>query len=308
MSKTDKLTTGPLGFKMPDKLAQAADAALKKVPKSIKDHFKTTVHDDAGKPIAVDGYCRRAMEVKAMDFNDGERAEVSTITSSVVDHDREVVIPRGLDFEPIQKSPGRVALAHNYKIPCVGHCMWIKLDSGSDGEVWKAKTRYAPRPDGFPADQEWLPETAWFYVKEGLLGSKSIGFIPMACHNPTPDDLRANPDWADAYYIIDEAIVLEYSVCAIGANPDSLVEGTSKIQKRGIKTKSLTDALGLVIPDAEGAVEDEKKTLPPIVKSFIHPDTIRQAAERKAMAGMCNVAKNITDGLADRLAKEMGRV
>jgi len=255
-------TIGPLGFPMSDAMAKAADEALKHIPAELRDRVKTRVTDADGNKIEVAGYIRRSMNVKGMDFNDDERADVSVITSGSVDRDSEVVLPKGLDFDQFRKGPA-VQLCHNYTLPSIARCLWIKQDTLGDGsDAWKAKSAYTKRPSDFPEGQEWLPETTWFYVREKLLNGKSIGFIPTNMRAITPDDLRANPDYADAYCIIDKALVLEYSVCPIGANPDALVEGTSKMMAKGLKTKSLMDALGIIIPDAMPSAEDvTKKTL-----------------------------------------------
>lgn len=306
---TKTTNNGPLGFPMPDLLAKAADEALKNIPKDVRERCKTTVTGADGKRIQVGGYLRREMAVKGMDFNDGERAEVSTITSAAVDHDSEVVQASGLDFDLIRQSPGRVALSHNYGIPCVGHCMWLKKSTTSDGlEAWKAKTKYSPRPEGYPKEQEWLPETTWFYVREGLLGSKSIGFIPTEIREVTPDDIRANPEWADAWCVIEKGTVLEYSVCAIGANPDALVEGAAKMRAKGISSKALTDALGLIIP---GVDEPETKApAPPIIeiKAFVKPETIQKAVEAEVEKSLAGLADRVKEQLVDRVYREMGRV
>lgn len=306
MSKTT--TIGPLGFPMADKLAKAADEAMKQIPKELRDRIKTRVSDADGNVIEVAGYVRRAMTVKGMDFNDDERADVSVITSGSVDRDSEVVLPKGLNFDQFRSSPA-IQLCHNYALPSVARCLWIKMDTLGDGsDAWKAKSAYTKRPSDFPEGQEWLPETTWFYVREKLLNGKSIGFIPQNMRAVTPDDVRANPDWADAYCVIDKAMVLEYSVCPIGSNPDALVEGTSKMMAKGMKTKSLMDALGIIIPENAPTTEAATKKTPTEIKAFVHPETIQKAVNAELMKNLDGLSDRVKEQFVDRIYREMGKV
>lgn len=324
-SKAYGSAIGPFGFPMPDKLAKAADEALQAVPKDVREKFKTTVRDAAGQKHAVEGYMRLETVAKAMDFVDGERSDVSVITSDSVDRDSEVVLPSGLDFTQFQRNPV-VTLCHNYQAFPVGKCLWVKKGTmGNGGDCWKAKTQYMPRPAEFPVDEEWLPDTTWAYVRDGYLPGKSIGFIPLSFRDVTPDDVRANPDYADAHWIIDHAIVLEYAVVPVQANPDALVEAVAKMKAKGIVSKGLTDALGIVIPDAmpnadqieatailkdidDGLKKVVKKTEPVIIKTIINAESVQKAATRQAMAALSGMEKKVSDQLMDRIYQKMGKV
>lgn len=315
--------TSILGFPVPDKIAKTIEDAHKALPSDVRDLFHASIKDASGTQHSIDGYCRKVMTPKSVDFNDGERADVSVITSDAVDADREIVAPEGLDWSIFQKSPA-VALDHNYTIPRVGKCLWIKTATLDDGATaWKAKTAFTPRPSDYPSDQEWLPETAWFYVREGCLPAKSIGFIPMSIKSITADDIRQNPKMKDAKYVINKAMVLEYSVCMLGANPDSLVEACGKMKAKGIQSKSLTDALGIIIPDeivvtktvetpiiVETKIEPEPVVEKKVIKSFVSPETLLKSAERIALNRMGDpkIAKRIQDSIIDRLDKAMGKV
>jgi hypothetical protein len=313
MSKA-KTATGPFGFPMPDKLAKAAEEALKRVPKDVRDRFKTTVTQADGKKQTVDGYARRTVETKAMDFVDGEHADVSVITSDSVDRDREVVVARGLDFSQFQKNPV-VTFAHSYYCLPVGKCLWVKMEQlAGGGECWKAKTKYTARPgaDLLPEGSEWFPDIVWHYIREGELRGKSIGFIPMEYHDPTPDEVRANPNWADAKWgIIGEAMVLEYAVAPVQANPDALVESVAKMKAKGFSSKTLTDALGLVIPEDVPAVADLSTKEMPITKTvlpFVAPETIKLATERAAQQALQSVSAKVSEQLLDGIYRKMGKV
>lgn len=314
-----KLNNSLLGFPIPEKIVGEVDAAMKGIPKEVRDHFKSTVTDDSGASHNVEGYARRIMATKAMDFVDNERADISVVSSDSVDADKEIVAPGGLDWSQFLKSPS-VSLSHNYKIPRVGKCQWVKrqmLDGGED--AWKAKTQYIARPLDFPAGQEWIPETTWFYVREMCLPAKSIGFIPMGMRPVTKEDERSNPDSARAKYVITKALVMEYSVCNLPVNPDSFVEAVGKMRAKGIVDRALLDAMGFVIPEAtaktiESSEEIEvEPAVAPILPS-ISDDVIRAHVERQAKSiidGM-DLSKTIADAfksrLDDELSRAMGRV
>lgn len=304
---------GPFGFPMPDKLAKAADEALKKLPKEVRERFKTTVIDANGNRVQVEGYARRMTETKAMDFRDGEHADISVITSDTVDRDKEVVLPRGLDFSQFLKNPV-VTFCHNYSTLPVGKCLWVKMESISDGDCWKAKTLYTPRPNEalLPKEKEFLPDIVWHYVREGFMPGKSIGFIPLSYRDFTPDEIRANPKWADATWgVVPEALILEYAVCPVQANPDALVENVAKMRAKGITSKSMTDALGLIVPEVIPPMAEEaipKQIEEPEIKSFVRPETIRDAAQRRALASLKGLPSKVESRIVDRLHREMGKV
>lgn len=308
------ISTGPLGFPMPSKVAFEAESALKTLPKEIRERFSQNVTDADGKEVTVEGYCRRTMATKDTGFNDDERSEVSTITTDEADKDREVVMPGGLDFNIFLKRP-IVALSHNYKLPSIGKNVWIKRsnDGGKDG--WKAKTVYTPRPEKLAKDAEWLPESTWFYVREGLLPGKSIGFIPMDGRAVTKSDIDARPSWKNADFIITKGIVLEYSVCLMGANPDSIVEAYGKMASKGVSTKSLCDAFGLLIP---GSVQDEPESEE--AKEVDEPVTVVPVVDQKAVQECrdreirsifedlkTTIEASVRDRVEDGIARILGR-
>lgn len=317
-----KLNNSLLGFPIPEKIVGEVDAAMKGIPKDIREHFKTTVTGADGNKTAIEGYGRATVGNKQMEIVDGERCDVSVITSDSVDRDGEVVLASGLDFSQFQRNPV-VTLCHNYQTLPIGKCLWVKkTPMAAGGDCWKAKTQYMPRPDTKSEGEEWIPDTVWAFVRDGYMPGKSIGFIPMSFRDVTPDDIRANPDYADAWGIIDKAMILEYAVCPVQANPDALVEAVGKMRAKGIVCKALVDAMGMVIPDAVAkAVESVTdyamnvySSPPPEIIPTISDDVIRAHVERQAKSiidGM-DLSKTIADAfksrLDDELARAMGRV
>src|SRR6266436_6745995 len=92
---------GPLGFPMLDKQAFALDALLKTLP-------------------AEDRTLARVVTAKApSELLDGERADVSWITTEAIDQDKEIVLSRGMNDGNFKANP-IVTLQHCYHMPPVG--------------------------------------------------------------------------------------------------------------------------------------------------------------------------------------------
>lgn len=245
-------TEGPLGFPMPSALAKLAEKAIKDMPKELRDEFSTVI--DGQK---VEGFCRSYAQPKGMDFNDAEQSDVSIITSEALDHDDEVVMAGGLDFSTFFQKNMVVPLCHNYKALPVGRGLWVAKTKTDSGSAYKAKTRYTPRPETHPKELEWFPSTVYQFVKCGDLCGKSIGYIPTSFHRPTRDEIGKNPTWKDATRIVDGGMVLEYSVCPIGVNPEALVESVGKMRAKGMMVgKEFFDAMGVVIPEQPTSVQE----------------------------------------------------
>lgn len=243
---------GPLGFPMHSAISRVVESAMKSQPAELRSHFRTSVSGTDGKSQVVDGYCRRMVNIKGNDFVDAEHADVSIVTSESIDRDNEVVMSSGLDWKQFNSNPV-VPFAHDYTTFPVGRCLWVAQTQLSNGTAaWKAKTRYTPRPpaDLHPAEAPWLPDTVWHFVRVGDLRGKSIGFIPMSMRNPTAVELERNPALADTWGMIDSAIILEYSPCAVPANGTALVESVAKAKSAGFDVApDFCRVLSIVVPD-----------------------------------------------------------
>jgi hypothetical protein len=98
----------------------------------------------------------------------------------------------------------------------------------------KAKTVYPPRPDSWPLDEKgqpspWPPDKVLSLIQVGMLQGKSIGFQVLKGHHPDSKECDKNAwDPDRVCYVIDEWLLLEYAVCYLPCNPDTLVEAVSK--------------------------------------------------------------------------------
>ena len=62
-----------------------------------------------------------------------------------------------------------------------------------------------------------------------MLQGKSIGFQVLKGHHPDSKECQKNGWDPNAVgYVIDEWLLLEYAVCYLPCNPDTLVEAVSK--------------------------------------------------------------------------------
>lgn len=216
-------TEGPLGFPMLDEDARELDDLLDKQPDGSEWEYRRAFQSKASTEIVT-----------------GERADISVITSDVLDRDREVVIPTGVNLGQFRKNPV-VTFAHRYDDLPVGRAAWIRTDRAAN--TIRAKTLYSTRPVEWQGD--WFVDAVWHLVQAGDLRGKSIGFLPLEGRSPTPDDLKARPELADARFIFSKVLLLEYAIAPVQSNQEALVEVVSK----GLVDKKTLAALGLEVPE-----------------------------------------------------------
>lgn len=158
---------------------------------------------------------RRKADVPDSELVTGEKADISMVSTESVDRQGDVVIARGMDRSMFEKNPV-VMYAHNYDDVVIGRCAWIvPVQNGL-----KAKTIYS--------DATEKARSVWACVKEGILKGKSIGFLALNERLATKDECAKHPEWKSAVKIIDQSLLLEYSVAPIPVNQDALVLAVAK--------------------------------------------------------------------------------
>jgi hypothetical protein len=208
-------TEGPLGLPMKGKQAKTLEQILKAVPQEDRQLI-------------------RLVTAKApAELLEGERADVSWITTESVDRDKEIVVAKGMNDSQFAPNP-LVTMMHSYCQPPIGRSLWRKRAKDSVAGI-KAKTQYPAKPDDWTSDC-WPPDTAFALVKAGLMQGKSIGFIRLKSHVPSSSEIGQKPALANVSRIIDEWLLLEYACTFLPTNQDALVESVSKS--------------GIVLPDA----------------------------------------------------------
>lgn len=207
--KTYGSTEGPLGIPMQDRQAFQLEAIIKQLPKEDQ----TLKHLVTNKAPA--------------ELLEGERSDVSWISTEEIDRDKEIVVAKGMNDASFKLNPV-VTLQHCYYMPPVGRSLWRKKTKDGPLSGIKAKTHYPPRPEDWPENQDWGPDTTFSLIKAKMLNGKSIGFITLKKHTPTQQEINANPELAQVHNIIDEWLLLEYACCYLPCNQSAIVEAVSK--------------------------------------------------------------------------------
>ena len=195
-------TAGPLGLPMKDRQAQFLESVIKTLPTEDREVKRITT------------------AMAPAELLDGERADVSWISTEEIDRDREIVSARGMNDTQFRMNP-IVTLQHAYGIPPIGKSLWRKKDKNGALRGIKAKTVYPARPDDWPADY-WGPDEVFTLVQTGLMNGKSIGFLRLKSHAPSSHEIAAVPELAGVTRIIDQWLLLEYACVFLPCNLDRL--------------------------------------------------------------------------------------
>jgi hypothetical protein len=266
--------------------------------------------DEAARPASAPGVVRKAFVPEETNFTPGETSDVSWITTDVVDHEGDVVVAAGIDYQSVFMKTRVVMAVHDYQRWPVGTCDWIKMASGR-GAKGKftglvAKTQYDEDPDA---------QRLFGMVKRGLVRGKSIGFRPPEDVRPgewgppTSHELRARPDWAGAKRVIRRAVMLEYSVVPVPMNQEALVLAVSK----GLELPSYLRAMiGPMAPAARPSRGDDPDVAAPST-ALAGPPRHRTLAEvEKALVAAVGrrldpeaIARRVAEGV---IAKVTGQV
>lgn len=213
------------------------------------EHREIEYKTDGEKHISF-GIC------KATEIDDEERTVVAVISTGVIDRDSEILTPKGARTENFEKNPV-IPWSHNTFDPPIGKALWIKV--GTKKILAKVKFAMTDRA-----------EEVWQLFKGKFLRAFSVGFIPLKGHRPTPEEIKKNPDLADARFIFDEWELLEFSPVVVPANPEALA---TAVKNKSIKiSKALRKELN-VEEIAEETPENEEEVLIP-VSAFKKPEKI----------------------------------
>ncbi len=144
-----------------------------------------------------------------------DNSAIAWISTDAIDRDKEVMLPKGVNTENFYKNPV-VLWAHDYSGTPVGKTQWVKQGR----KYIKAKWEWADTEKAQEIKQLW---------EGGFLNAVSVGFIVSKSHEPTPDDIKKNPDWAEVRLVIDEWELLEFSIVPVPANPAALVAAVKEL-------------------------------------------------------------------------------
>lgn len=229
------------------------------LPVGVKNSVLAYAREEGINDIDELNVKRRGTGGGKQELEEGERAEITYITSRRLDRDNEIVVPGGGIVTQFKQAP-QVLWGHNYSLPPIGHDQWIEKDEFG----WKAKTVYVETQD--PS----LANVVWDTVKHGSLKTTSIGFIPLqsvvAGHADWDKVVRRlQRDWkeftddvvAATRRIITKWLLLEHSKVSVPANIDAATLAVAK--QAGADSMILHD-LGW---DALQPKPEEKEEQPP---------------------------------------------
>lgn len=192
-------TEGPFGLPMTD--AQA---------RRLEDRIKSLPRDEA--------FAFRRRDLRSGAETDG-RCDVSWITEESPDRIGDVVRAAGMDDSHFALNP-LVTLNHDYARPPVGRSLWRRPARAGERVGIQAKTYYPPRPANWQ-DAVWPPDAAFELLAAGLLGGKSIGFLPLSLREPTPQE---RPRMKGVRYLVESWMLVEYACCFLPMQPFAVVE------------------------------------------------------------------------------------
>ena len=253
---------GPLGFPMQSEAAKDLEQTIEGLDSDCRSYI-----DEHGE----DGIVRVRATPVTFELMEGERADVSLITTDSKDRDGEIVMPGGGNWKSFTQSGGPVTFAHKYSELPVGRAAWVKrVKDPADG--WLAKTLYKAKPTGWSGD--WFPDAVFSFVQDGMRG-KSIGFIPTKGHRPTEEDVKSDPRMAEVGWVIDKWVGLEYAVTPIQSNPDAVTIAVSKMRQKGLYVPDIIlDEMGISIPigpEVKAVVPEEDADPKPVIKQTPKP-------------------------------------
>lgn len=144
------------------------------------------------------------------------RSVISVISTSTVDEEGEVILPKGVQTARFQKSPV-VFYNHDYSDP-VATCEYIKIND--DNLI--ASTHFPERPENHVG--EWRPDTVLSMVASGLCQGVSIGFSYIETREPTNKDRKQFKSTGNELRrVVSKSRLLEYSFAPLPMNEDALV-------------------------------------------------------------------------------------
>lgn len=173
--------------------------------------------------------------IATKESTDEDNTAIAAISTDAIDRDKEVMSPKGVDFDNYNKNPV-VLWAHSYTETPIGKTQWVKQGR----KYIKAKWEWADTEKAKEIKQLW---------DGGFLNAVSVGFIVSKSHEPTPAEIKKNPEWVEVRRVIDEWELLEFSIVPVPANPDALVAAVKEFNISEATQKEL---------GIENEVEDEE--------------------------------------------------
>ena len=190
---------------------------------------------------------------------DGKRSFTAVISTSDVDHEKDVLLPQGCISKGYETNPV-VIWNHDTDIPAIGRC--ISIDREDKQLVATAEM----------AEGTELSDTIWKLMQQGIIRGVSVGFEPMEKRNPTQKDKEMFGE--DVGRVFSKWELYEFSIVNLPCNQNALIMEVGKAIKKGIVSE--VEAKGLLgdveFPDlSEMEIEEEKETIKePVITVLIN--------------------------------------
>jgi hypothetical protein len=142
---------------------------------------------------------------------------VAVVASDTPDDEGEVVIPKNFDLERFRKVR-QVYFDHELEKHPIGSAKWTKVDGGK----LLSKHFFSTSTD--------LARAVGDLVKEGIYKCYSVGCLKSTrkLGDPTADELKTRPEWANKKIWRGTPLMIEFSVVGQAANPDCVALAVSK--------------------------------------------------------------------------------
>ena len=170
---------------------------------------------------AANRVTKRTLALREISTDDTERTFTAVVSTDDIARDRGVLLSKGCDWSHYWGSEGAngpLLWVHEQELLPLGSCVWMKHDRKRDPTKIIGKFRFSTEK------ANPMAENAWNLVKEGHLKACSVSWNPIDQSGPTPDELRENPDWADARWIGRKWELLEVSLCNVPALPQAVIQ------------------------------------------------------------------------------------
>jgi len=159
----------------------------------------------------------------------GERAVIASVSTAIVDHDKDVLLPSGVLTEVFNDNPIMQLYHNGDELPLGNWPYGIQTTN----KAVKSKGVFIERSPYHPPQAEWLPDTILWYFQKQVLKAFSVGFTIEDAREANQKDKERFGE--DVGRVITKWQLLEISVVNIPANRLALAQAVSK----GIVKKSL---------------------------------------------------------------------
>lgn len=218
-----------MSVKLPEFVTQKYGSTLEEV-KRAKSELENI---EKGTFLATDQKGYSASEIKELckaagiEYLDGYETRTANfvISTEDVDRDSDIVVQKGIDLADYKKNPV-ILFAHNGS----------SIPIGVSLKVWRSNKQTKALALFFDdrVDKTGLSDTIYTMVRAGAIKGASIGFAVKEAHFPDEKEMKelGMTMWG---IIFDKTVVLEWSVCSVPANQNSLREGKSMYSKKHLK-------------------------------------------------------------------------